>query len=148
MPDGSRRPADEALGDIQPPELILISGVVSPTSLLQRILNRFMAQPLLPPRPHNRRAPEPGLRRRGETATSLRGPLCAGEAFSLGPLGQGRLVVVRGCCAKKRGSCGFWYVRRGVILVLSVEGSGHHRRAFDTSTVKIPGRLLARSIAG
>ena len=38
-----------------------------------------------------------------ETATgySLRGPLCAGEAFSLGPLGQGGLVIVRGCCAKK-----------------------------------------------
>ena len=45
-------------------------------------------------------------------------------------------------------ACGFWYVCRGVIFVLSVEGSGHHRRAFDTSTVKIPGRLLARSIAG
>ena len=44
--------------------------------------------------------------------------------------------------------CGFWYVCRGVIFVLSVEGSGHHRRAFETSSVKIPGRMLARSIAG
>ena len=44
--------------------------------------------------------------------------------------------------------CGFWYVCRWVIFVLSLEGSGDHRRAFGASTVKIPGRLLSRSIAG
>ena len=74
-------------------------------------------------------------------------PLRRGGVFARAA-GPGGARNCKGLLRKKRGACGFWYVCRGVIFVLSVEGSGHHRRAFDTSTVKIPGRLRARSIAG
>ena len=80
--------------------------------------------------------------------TSLRGPLCAGEAFELEAAGPRGLSLVVRVATQKRGHVWIFVCVWGVIFVLSVEGSGHHRRAFDTSTVKIPGRLLARSIAG
>ena len=48
--DGSRRPADEALGGIQPPELILISGVVSPNEPTPTDIKQVYGT--APPRPH------------------------------------------------------------------------------------------------